>query len=203
MTFSFGGLDIRHRLPDRKGVGKLVRRKAHVRFEGVSTPQDGASPSRIHHRTSLPSWQFGGNQGGLAGRDATPGLSRTAPCFSLDSDPGCASPKFFLRCVCFMEGSRCWRTCGSAALQLRLTEGTSLLYRQCPACISLGLGLLEQSKRRHLGNRVIRRGPPHEPHFRGLLPLVYRYRSPRPRQMEDADPVFHPFRSGPARSAPA
>ena len=57
MTFSFGGLDIRHRLPDRKGVGKLVRHMAHVRFEGVSTPQDGASPSRIHHRTSFSSWQ--------------------------------------------------------------------------------------------------------------------------------------------------
>ncbi len=34
-----------------------MRHTAHVRFEGVSTPQDGASPSRVHDRTSLVSWQ--------------------------------------------------------------------------------------------------------------------------------------------------
>ena len=39
MTFSFRGLDIRHRLPDRKGVGNLVRREAHVGLKGFPHPR--------------------------------------------------------------------------------------------------------------------------------------------------------------------
>ena len=49
MTFSFRGLDIRHRLPDRKGVGNLQHANSVPTASfGVSTPQDSAYPSRIH-----------------------------------------------------------------------------------------------------------------------------------------------------------
>ena len=52
MTFSFRGLDIRRRLPDRKGKGISRAPESAITLLGVSTPQDGASPSRLHHRTS-------------------------------------------------------------------------------------------------------------------------------------------------------
>jgi len=57
VTFSFRGLDIRHRHPDRKGIGVRARIFARSSVVGVSTPQDGACPSQIHHRTYSPEWQ--------------------------------------------------------------------------------------------------------------------------------------------------
>ena len=42
VTFSFRGLDIRHKLPDRKGVGIRKREYARSSVVGVSTPQNGA-----------------------------------------------------------------------------------------------------------------------------------------------------------------
>jgi len=51
-AFSFRGLDIRHRLPDAKRSRELLRASgdAHLSI-GVSTPQNGAYPFRIHHRS--------------------------------------------------------------------------------------------------------------------------------------------------------
>ena len=49
VTFSFRGLDIRHRLPDAKA--REIRRipcGMRIRTVGVSTPQNGACPSRNH-----------------------------------------------------------------------------------------------------------------------------------------------------------
>lgn len=50
MAFSFRGLDIRHRLPDTKRSREFSssarRRPVSI---GVSTPQDGAYPSHLHH----------------------------------------------------------------------------------------------------------------------------------------------------------
>jgi ParB family chromosome partitioning protein len=55
MAFSFRGLDIRHRLPDaRRSREYSVRSKSAHTSIGVSTPQDGACPSQIHHRTYSP-----------------------------------------------------------------------------------------------------------------------------------------------------
>lgn len=49
MAFSFRGLDIRHRLPDAKRSREKLRAHGGARLSiGVSTPQDGAYPSRIH-----------------------------------------------------------------------------------------------------------------------------------------------------------
>ncbi len=62
---------------------------------------------------------------------------------------------------------------------------------------------LSNTGRRHPIAGVIRRGPQHEPHSRGLLPLVYRYRPPRPRQMEDPYPVRYTGRSRSPRAAEA
>ena len=48
VTFSFrGGLDIRHRLPDRSGQGVVPFRVAPYRVEGVSTPQSLAYRLRL------------------------------------------------------------------------------------------------------------------------------------------------------------
>jgi hypothetical protein len=51
-AFSFRGLDIRHRLPDAKRSRELLRASgdAHLSI-GVSTPQNGACPFHIHHRS--------------------------------------------------------------------------------------------------------------------------------------------------------
>lgn len=51
-AFSFRGLDIRHRLPDAKRSRELLRASgdAHLSI-GVSTPQNGAYPFHIHHRS--------------------------------------------------------------------------------------------------------------------------------------------------------
>jgi hypothetical protein len=59
MAFSFRGLDIRHRLPDaRRSREYSVRSKSAHTSIGVSTPQDGACPSQIHHRTYICEWQW-------------------------------------------------------------------------------------------------------------------------------------------------
>lgn len=59
MAFSFGGLDIRHRLPDAKRSRELLKAPggAHLSIE-VSTPQNGAYPFQLHHRTYDSGWQW-------------------------------------------------------------------------------------------------------------------------------------------------
>ncbi len=59
MAFSFGGLDIRHRLPDAKRSRELLKAPggAHLSI-GVSTPRNGACPFQFHHPTCACGWQW-------------------------------------------------------------------------------------------------------------------------------------------------
>ena len=77
ITFSFRGLDIRYRLPDRKGVGIYQASEERLVLAGVSTPQDGAfrPTSIIGHTQCL--WQFA--TGGVSSRAALATILRFPP----------------------------------------------------------------------------------------------------------------------------
>ena len=70
VAFSFRGLDIRPRLPDAKRSRELLRAPRRRSLSiGVSTPQDGAYPSHLHHRSyPMPDGNSPSNGRGLLPR---------------------------------------------------------------------------------------------------------------------------------------